>query len=363
MWNGSLVVDGVAHSFDAVVCTVPTPYVTRIVPGLSAQAKAKYEAIGNIGCVCVALKLAKPITRHFWVNVNDPTIDIPGMVEFSNLRRLPDTVVYIPYYMPQTNPKFGRSSEEFVAEAFGYLRRINPALQPGDLKASHVGRLRHAQPVCEPGFLAKIPKVQTEIAGLQILHQGRGPIELQPELAERGRVGTEAAHQHVLAQHGAFQSDAAPTQLLRAAELSPADDSIGPAGFIEHQNQQRTALRGLLADRDRLGHGGGQGRNITALEGLALIHERGVLQHLQLQAIGTAQLLLLGQIEVLVAGPGGDRHSQLGPLATEKPEQPGGSGHQSDHRSEQQPGAQAGGRCRGGWRVKAAHAGLSAGRR
>ena len=163
-----LVVDGVAHSFGAVVCTVPTPYVTRIVPGLSAQAKAKYEAIGNIGCVCVALKLAKPITRHFWVNVNDPTIDIPGMVEFSNLRRLPDTVVYIPYYMPQTNPKFGRPSEAFVEESFGYLRKLNPALQPGDLKASHVGRLRHAQPLCEPGFLSKIPKVQTEMAGLQV---------------------------------------------------------------------------------------------------------------------------------------------------------------------------------------------------
>ena len=163
-----LVVDGVAHSFDAVVCTVPTPYVTRIVPGLSAKAKAKYEAIGNIGCVCVALKLAKPITRHFWVNVNDPSIDIPGMVEFSNLRRLPDTVVYIPYYMPQTHPKFGRPSEAFVEESFGYLRKLNPALQPGDLKASHVGRLRHAQPLCEPGFLSKIPRVQTEIAGLQI---------------------------------------------------------------------------------------------------------------------------------------------------------------------------------------------------
>ena len=163
-----LMVDGQAQAFDAVICTVPTPYVTRLVPSMSAAARAKYDAIGNIGCVCVALKLARPISKHFWINVNDPSIDIPGMVEFSNLRRLPDTVVYIPFYMPQTNPKFGRSSEEFVAEAFGYLRKLNPALEPGDLKASHVGRLRHAQPVCEPGFLAKIPKVQTEIAGLQI---------------------------------------------------------------------------------------------------------------------------------------------------------------------------------------------------
>ena len=32
----------------------------------------------------------------------------------------------------------------------------------------HVGRLRHAQPICAPGFAAMIPPVQTPIAGLQI---------------------------------------------------------------------------------------------------------------------------------------------------------------------------------------------------
>ena len=163
-----LVVDGERLAFDAVISTVPTPFVSALVPGLSDAARARYDAIRNIGVVCVLLKLAKPVTRHFWLNVNDAGIDIPGIVEFSNLRRLPDTVVYVPYYMPQTHPKFTRSNEEFVAEAYGYLRKLNPALQEQDLKASQVGRLRYAQPVCPPGFLAKIPKVQTEIAGLQI---------------------------------------------------------------------------------------------------------------------------------------------------------------------------------------------------
>lgn len=163
-----LVVDGAAQSFDAVISTVPTPFVSRLVPGLSPEAKARYDAIRNIGVVCVLLKLARPVTPHFWLNVNDATMDIPGIVEFSNLRKLPDSVVYVPYYMPQTHPKFGRSAGEFVAEAFGYLRKLNPALQPEDLLESQVGRLNHAQPVCEPGFLAKIPKVQTEIEGLQI---------------------------------------------------------------------------------------------------------------------------------------------------------------------------------------------------
>jgi protoporphyrinogen oxidase len=163
-----LVANGQPRPFDAVISTVPTPFVSKLVPGLSDAAKAQYDAIRNIGVVCVLLKLAKPVTKHFWLNINDPLIDIPGIVEFSNLRYLPDAVVYVPYYMPQSNPKFNRASDAFVTEAFGYLCKLNPALEPGDLKASHVGRLRYAQPVCEPGFLAKIPKVQTAIAGLQI---------------------------------------------------------------------------------------------------------------------------------------------------------------------------------------------------
>ncbi len=163
-----LIADGAAQAFDAVISTVPTPFVSKLVPSLPDEAKQKYDAIRNIGVVCVLLKLARPVTRHFWLNINDATIDIPGIVEFSNLRHLSETVVYVPYYMPQTHPKFGRSSEEFVAEAFGYLQKLNPALQPSDLLASQVGRLNYAQPVCEPGFLAKIPKVQTAIEGLQI---------------------------------------------------------------------------------------------------------------------------------------------------------------------------------------------------
>jgi protoporphyrinogen oxidase len=55
-----------------------------------------------------------------------------------------------------------------VDDAFACLARINPALTRDDLLASHVGRLRHAQPICQPGFAATLPPVQTRIAGLQI---------------------------------------------------------------------------------------------------------------------------------------------------------------------------------------------------
>jgi protoporphyrinogen oxidase len=156
------------HPADAVICTVPTPLVDRLVPSLPASDRARYTAIRNIGVVCVVLRLKRSVTPHFWVNITDARFEIPGIVEFSNLRATGDTVVYVPYYMPTTNPKFAKDDGFFRDEAFGYLKLINPQLRDGDLTASHVGRLRHAQPVCPPGFLSMLPPVETAIAGLQI---------------------------------------------------------------------------------------------------------------------------------------------------------------------------------------------------
>lgn len=153
---------------DAVISTMPTPYVSRLVPSLPEDWKAAYDRIDNIGVVCVLLKLTRSVSPHFWVNINDPAVEIPGIIEFSNLRAVGDTVVYVPFYMPTTHAKFGRDDAAFVAESMAAIRRINPAIGEGDLKASLVGRLRHAQPVCEAGFAAKIPPIQTPIAGLQI---------------------------------------------------------------------------------------------------------------------------------------------------------------------------------------------------
>lgn len=158
------------HAFpaDAVISTVPTPLVSQLVPDLPDADKAKYDAIPNIGVVCLLFKLKRSVTPHFWVNVVEPDMEIPGLIEFSNLRPLPHTVVYVPYYMPVTQPKWALPDAALLAEAFSYIKRINPAITDDDLLEARAGRLRHAQPVCEPHFEEMIPPVQTAIAGLQV---------------------------------------------------------------------------------------------------------------------------------------------------------------------------------------------------
>jgi protoporphyrinogen oxidase len=159
---------GRTFAADAVISTVPTPHVSRLVPTLPQDWKAKYDAIANIGVICVVFKLRRSVTKHFWVNIIDPHFEIPGIIEFSNLRPTGDTIVYVPYYMPVTQAKWSKDDAFFKEEAFGYLKRLNPQITDADFIGMHVGRLRHAQPVCPPGFLSMIPPVETPIAGLQI---------------------------------------------------------------------------------------------------------------------------------------------------------------------------------------------------
>lgn len=153
---------------DAVISTVPTPLISTLVPDLPEADKTRYDAIKNIGVVCLLFKLRKSVSPHFWINIVEPEIEIPGIIEFSNLRPLPQTMVYVPYYMPVTHPKWSRPDSAFTAEAFGYIKRLNPAITDDDLIDAKVGRLRYAQPVCGPNFQQMIPPVQTALAGLQV---------------------------------------------------------------------------------------------------------------------------------------------------------------------------------------------------
>jgi len=154
--------------FAFAASTIPIPYVPRIVPGLPAELRERYARLDNIGAVCVLIKLSRSLSKYFWLNTTDPKMEIPGVIEYSNLLPLPDHVVYIPYYLPQGHPKFQQSDEAFVEESLDCLFRINPELTRDDVRATRVSRLRYAQPICPPGFQAMLPPMETGIRGLYI---------------------------------------------------------------------------------------------------------------------------------------------------------------------------------------------------
>jgi len=150
---------------DGVLSTIPLKYVPRLAPDLSAEEKRRIEAIDNIGVACVLLKLRRPATKYFWMNVNDERIEVPGYIEYSNLNPLSQSVVYVPYYMPKTHPKWAWADEEILDDAVQGFLLTQPQLCSSDIIARHVSRYEFAQPICPPGFYDMLPSMQTSIEG------------------------------------------------------------------------------------------------------------------------------------------------------------------------------------------------------
>lgn len=161
-------VNGAVEHFDKVISTIPLPYVPQVMPDLPADIIAHFKSLKNVAVVCVIAKLRKSLTENFWLNTNDPEMDIPGLVEYSNLRPLDDHIVYVPFYVPGEHPLFAESDQNFLDKVQRYLKKINPALNDDDFIELRASRYRYAQPICEPGFLDRLPPVEQSIEGLWI---------------------------------------------------------------------------------------------------------------------------------------------------------------------------------------------------
>jgi protoporphyrinogen oxidase len=161
------------QAFDRVISTVPLPYVSKLMPDLPVELLDRYDSVSNIAVVCVIAKLKRAISQNFWVNVNDVNMDIPGLVEYSNLRPMTQngetvSIVYVPFYMPFEHPKFAERNENFIDKVKRYLCTINPDLQDSDFLELRASRYRYAQPICGPGFLDKLPPIALPTKGLWV---------------------------------------------------------------------------------------------------------------------------------------------------------------------------------------------------
>jgi protoporphyrinogen oxidase len=156
------------HAFDKIISTVPLPYVPAIMPALPPDILRSFRSVKNIAVVCVIAKLKRAVTENFWLNTNDPEMDIPGLVEYTNLRPLENHIVYVPFYMPAEHPKFADPDSTFLDKVRRYLRKINPALADNDFIELRASRYRYAQPICEPGYLDRLPPVALPVKGLWV---------------------------------------------------------------------------------------------------------------------------------------------------------------------------------------------------
>lgn len=161
-------VGGEFRPMNAVLSTAPIQYVPAMVPDLPADFARQVRAVENIPVACVILKLKHALTENFWMNISDESIAIPGVIEYSNLihdTRSGEHILYAPFYMPKTHPKWTNSNRQLIDEVIGYLHKLNPAFREDWALARHCHRYDFAQTICPPGFQAMLPPMKTPVEG------------------------------------------------------------------------------------------------------------------------------------------------------------------------------------------------------
>lgn len=149
--------------YDTVISTMPIEYINNITPNLPAKDRAKLEKLDNVGVVCIIVKLKQRLTENFWLNVTDEKMDIPGMIELSNLNTsLKDHILYVPFYLHKDDPKYQEPDENYINKVSKYINKVNPAFGSDSILDIRVFRYEYAQPVCTTEFLTKLPAIQSD---------------------------------------------------------------------------------------------------------------------------------------------------------------------------------------------------------
>jgi protoporphyrinogen oxidase len=157
---------------NAVISTVSLPVLDRLLPGQTSAYFDHCRRVHYIGVVCALFSLKRPLTRNFWLNINDPRISFNGIIEQTNLNRnLREAglnVIYVPHYLATSEPRYGYPDTELFDEYVPMLKLLNPEFDESWIEEFFVARTPYAQAVCHTHFADLRPDHRTPIRGLYV---------------------------------------------------------------------------------------------------------------------------------------------------------------------------------------------------
>lgn len=157
---------------DAVVATVPSPVLLRLVPNLPAAYQEKLSGLTYEAAAVALLQLKQPLSDIYWLNIADPDMPFTGIIEHTNFMPASDYdgkhFVYLSKYMEPDHPYFSMPEAELIEEYLPYLQRVNPAFDRSWIEQWWVFRERAAQPIVTLNYSEKIPPHRTGLPNLYL---------------------------------------------------------------------------------------------------------------------------------------------------------------------------------------------------
>lgn len=160
------------RSFKYVFSTLPLPSLLEAAASFSGQVREAMLKVRYQHVLCALLRLKRPVSRFYWVNLVAEDTPFVVMVEHTNLAEPKEYggehIVYLVKYC-SADDYFLNSDDAFIKDkARAALRKLSPEITDADIIKEEVFRGRHAQPVFCKGF-AEIKKTLTGCKEISLL--------------------------------------------------------------------------------------------------------------------------------------------------------------------------------------------------
>jgi protoporphyrinogen oxidase len=160
------------QNFDAIIATVPSFAFTEMVPGLPSDYVGKLRHVKYQSALCLVLKMKRPLSHIYWMNISDPTIPFVAAIEHTNYMP-PEVygdkhVLYLSNYLPLDSLLFSLSQDELLREYLPHVQRINPEFDLDWVEESWLFRDDAGQPIVTCHYSQQVPDHQTPIEGLYL---------------------------------------------------------------------------------------------------------------------------------------------------------------------------------------------------
>jgi len=160
------------RNFDLIIATVPSFAFTEMAPELPPDYSEKLKRIKYQSALCLVLKMKRPLTNIYWMNISDPSIPFVAAIEHSNY--IPPEVyggkrvLYLSNYLPLDSPLYSLSQDELLREYLPHVQRINPEFDLDWVEESWLFRDDAGQPIVTCSYSQQVPDHQTPIEGLYL---------------------------------------------------------------------------------------------------------------------------------------------------------------------------------------------------
>lgn len=175
-------VNDTIHEHDAVISTLPSPLLARLLPDAPSQFCAVLSAQDYLRVLCPLLILKRRLTPYYVLNITDSSVPFTAVVETTNLIA-PEHVgghhlVYLPKYLSPQSDLAAWSDDRVQHEWMAHFRRMFPAFDPDDLVAFLVQHARYVEPLRPIGTTGQIPHIETPVERLYMCNT----VMVYPEL-------------------------------------------------------------------------------------------------------------------------------------------------------------------------------------